>query len=87
MHQRLAPSYRCCVAMGRRLNPEARDASAPMAGSCFAHMWAGRIGLEWLFRLLSQPRHLWRRYLVEPWFVLRLFLSEFTRRRRPGHSG
>lgn len=49
--------------------------------------WMGRAGLEWLFRLLSQPRHLWRRYLVEPWFVLRLFLSEFTRRRRPGHSG
>lgn len=32
--------------------------------------WAGRIGLEWLFRLCHEPRRLWRRYLVEPWFVL-----------------
>jgi len=27
-------------------------------------------GLEWLFRLATQPRRLWRRYLVDnPWFV------------------
>ena len=44
--------------------------------------WAGQIGLEWLFRLWSQPRHLWRRCLVEPWFVLRLFLSDYARRNR-----
>ncbi len=25
--------------------------------------WVGRIGLEWVFRLLSEPRRLWRRYL------------------------
>ena len=43
--------------------------------------WAGRVGLEWLFRLLAEPRRLWRRYLVEPWFVLRLFLVELSKRR------
>jgi len=26
--------------------------------------WVGRAGLEWLFRLLSEPRRLWRRYLI-----------------------
>jgi N-acetylglucosaminyldiphosphoundecaprenol N-acetyl-beta-D-mannosaminyltransferase len=26
--------------------------------------WAQRAGLEWLHRLLSEPRRLWRRYLV-----------------------
>ncbi len=31
--------------------------------------WAGRCGLEWLFRLLAEPRRLWFRYLVEPWFI------------------
>lgn len=36
--------------------------------------WAGRLGLEWLFRLVAEPRRLWRRYLVEPWFLVRLFL-------------
>lgn len=31
-----------------------------------APRWSGKIGLEWLFRLLASPRRLWRRYLVEP---------------------
>jgi N-acetylglucosaminyldiphosphoundecaprenol N-acetyl-beta-D-mannosaminyltransferase len=32
--------------------------------------WVQRSGLEWLFRLLSQPRRLWRRYLIyNPKFV------------------
>lgn len=26
--------------------------------------WMQRAGLEWLFRLLSEPRRLWRRYLI-----------------------
>jgi N-acetylglucosaminyldiphosphoundecaprenol N-acetyl-beta-D-mannosaminyltransferase len=43
--------------------------------------WAGRWGLEWLFRLVSEPRRLWRRYLVEPWFLLWLFLAERFKRR------
>ncbi len=44
--------------------------------------WAGRLGLEWLFRLLAEPKRLWRRYLVEPWFILRLFLTELFKQRR-----
>jgi N-acetylglucosaminyldiphosphoundecaprenol N-acetyl-beta-D-mannosaminyltransferase len=29
-----------------------------------------RLGLEWLFRLVQEPRRLWRRYLrYNPWFV------------------
>jgi N-acetylglucosaminyldiphosphoundecaprenol N-acetyl-beta-D-mannosaminyltransferase len=31
--------------------------------------WLAAIYLEWLYRLLSEPARLWRRYLVEPWFV------------------
>lgn len=30
-----------------------------------APRWMQRAGLEWLFRLLSEPRRLWRRYLVQ----------------------
>jgi hypothetical protein len=26
--------------------------------------WMQRLGLEWLFRLLTEPRRLWRRYLL-----------------------
>jgi N-acetylglucosaminyldiphosphoundecaprenol N-acetyl-beta-D-mannosaminyltransferase len=32
--------------------------------------WIGHIGLEWLYRLLSEPARLWQRYLVEPWSVM-----------------
>lgn len=29
--------------------------------------WLGRVGLEWAFRLATEPKRLWRRYLLEPW--------------------
>lgn len=35
-----------------------------------APRWTGRLGLEWLFRLVSQPRRLAVRYLIEPWALL-----------------
>lgn len=31
--------------------------------------WAGKIGLEWLFRLLNEPKRLWKRYLLEPIYI------------------
>jgi exopolysaccharide biosynthesis WecB/TagA/CpsF family protein len=38
-----------------------------------APAWMQRRGLEWLFRLASEPRRLWRRYLyLNPLFVLLL---------------
>jgi N-acetylglucosaminyldiphosphoundecaprenol N-acetyl-beta-D-mannosaminyltransferase len=49
------------------------------SGACFDYVagavptpprWMGQAGLEWTYRLLSEPRRLWRRYLVEPWFLL-----------------
>lgn len=43
--------------------------------------WAGRTGLEWLFRLCAEPRRLGSRYLVEPWFVLALLVRDLSRRR------
>ncbi|MCC5830661.1 MAG: WecB/TagA/CpsF family glycosyltransferase [Phycisphaeraceae bacterium] len=42
--------------------------------------WMGRIGLEWLFRLGSEPRRLWRRYLIEPWGLLPCVLRELNHR-------
>lgn len=33
--------------------------------------WMQRLGLEWLHRLISEPRRLWRRYLVtNTWFIV-----------------
>ncbi len=38
-----------------------------------APRWMQRSGLEWAFRLVSEPRRLWRRYLIyNPKFVLSL---------------
>lgn len=42
--------------------------------------WMGQFGLEWLFRLLSEPKRLWYRYLVEPWALLPLVLRDIARR-------
>ena len=40
--------------------------------------WTGRFGVEWLFRLATQPRRLAHRYLVEPWFLLPPALSDLS---------
>lgn len=32
--------------------------------------WAGRLGMEWLFRLAADPGRLAGRYLVEPWSMI-----------------
>ena len=42
--------------------------------------WLGPVGLEWLYRLLSEPKRLWRRYLVEPWFVMGLIAKDAVRK-------
>ncbi|ODJ88778.1 UDP-N-acetyl-D-mannosaminuronic acid transferase [Candidatus Thiodiazotropha endolucinida] len=35
-----------------------------------APKWVQQIGLEWLFRLLTEPRRLWKRYAIyNPRFV------------------
>jgi N-acetylglucosaminyldiphosphoundecaprenol N-acetyl-beta-D-mannosaminyltransferase len=42
--------------------------------------WMGKAGLEWLYRLIENPRRFWKRYLVEPWFILGLFLNDLFNR-------
>ncbi len=42
-----------------------------------APRWMQRSGLEWLFRLSSDPRRLWRRYVIDnPWFLWEVLLQE-----------
>lgn len=44
-----------------------------------APLWVRQHGLEWLFRLVSEPRRLWRRYLLYnprfAWLIAQQFLS------------
>jgi N-acetylglucosaminyldiphosphoundecaprenol N-acetyl-beta-D-mannosaminyltransferase len=51
-----------------------------------APRWMGRLGIEWLFRLVHDPKRLARRYLIEPWSLSRLILADLRtaiRARRP----
>jgi len=46
--------------------------------------WIQRSGFEWLFRLIQEPRRLWKRYLKNnPLFVWRIFLQLTGLRRYP----
>jgi len=48
-----------------------------------APRWMRAIALEWLFRLLQEPKRLWRRYVVyNPLFLL-LFTAQLLKRRFP----
>jgi N-acetylglucosaminyldiphosphoundecaprenol N-acetyl-beta-D-mannosaminyltransferase len=37
--------------------------------------WVQRLNLEWAYRLLQEPRRLWRRYLVESPKIIRIFMA------------
>ena len=50
--------------------------------------WMNRLGLEWLFRLVTEPRRLWRRYLVgNPLFVYRVVRQRLRTIRDGAPSG
>jgi N-acetylglucosaminyldiphosphoundecaprenol N-acetyl-beta-D-mannosaminyltransferase len=42
-----------------------------------APRWLACLYLEWAYRLFSEPRRLWRRYLVEPWYVAGQVIHHF----------
>lgn len=46
--------------------------------------WSGQLGLEWIFRLANEPRRLFARYLIEPWYVLALLMLDYPRNRHGG---
>ena len=50
-----------------------------------APLWMQRAGLEWSFRLLSEPRTLWKRYLVEGPRIFWLW-ARWMWQRQPGAS-
>lgn len=46
--------------------------------------WMQRASLEWLFRLVHEPRRLWRRYLVDnPWFLFELARQKLGLKKYP----
>ncbi|MCX7595235.1 MAG: WecB/TagA/CpsF family glycosyltransferase [Fischerella sp.] len=59
------PNIKIFLAIGATINFEAGEIGR-------APKWMREVGLEWLYRLASEPRRLWKRYLVEdiPFFWL-----------------
>ena len=47
-----------------------------------APRWFASLYLEWLYRLVSEPARLWRRYLVEPWFVMIQVAKHYSKSNR-----
>lgn len=46
--------------------------------------WMSEAGLEWLYRLVSEPKRLWKRYLVDDMYFFWLVLQQkFRRYQRP----
>jgi exopolysaccharide biosynthesis WecB/TagA/CpsF family protein len=45
-----------------------------------APKWMSNVGLEWLHRLILNPRRLWRRYLVESWLFFWLIFIQFIQK-------
>ncbi len=46
--------------------------------------WLGPVGLEWLYRLVTRPRSMYRRYLLEPLNLLPLIVRELMKRTNYG---
>ena len=47
-----------------------------------APVWVQRIGCEWVYRLVQEPRRMWKRYLVGNTKFVVLTVKEWRRNRR-----
>ncbi len=69
------PQVRLFLAIGATLNFEAGAVSR-------SPQWMSKAGLEWLYRLLAEPRRLWKRYLLDDLPFFFLVLSQWVGRYR-----
>jgi N-acetylglucosaminyldiphosphoundecaprenol N-acetyl-beta-D-mannosaminyltransferase len=73
-YRHLLPNIKVFMAIGATINFEAGSVSR-------APLWVSDVGLEWLHRLICEPRRLWRRYLGDAlpffWLVLQQRLDRY----------
>lgn len=64
-HKDLLSKIKIFLAVGETINFEAGTTKR-------APKWMSQAGLEWLYRLMLEPKRLWKRYLLEslPFFIL-----------------
>jgi N-acetylglucosaminyldiphosphoundecaprenol N-acetyl-beta-D-mannosaminyltransferase len=66
------PNIKIFLAIGATIDFEAGNIKR-------APKWLSELGLEWLYRLLAEPRRLWKRYLVHgPGFFWLVFKQKFN---------
>lgn len=63
------PFIKIFMALGATIDFEADNVKR-------APKWMSEVGLEWLFRLLSEPKRLWKRYLVDDIFFFLLLFKQ-----------
>jgi exopolysaccharide biosynthesis WecB/TagA/CpsF family protein len=50
-----------------------------------APAWMNKLGIEWLYRLLQEPRRMWRRYVLgNPLFLARVLAARIRRGKKDG---
>ncbi|HEY9657752.1 MAG TPA: WecB/TagA/CpsF family glycosyltransferase, partial [Allocoleopsis sp.] len=77
------PNIKIFLAIGATIDFEAGNVAR-------SPKWISEAGLEWLYRLVAEPKRLWKRYLVEDplffWLVLlqkfNLYIEPFSSRAR-----
>lgn len=72
--QTLSPAV--CIGVGASLDFLAGQATR-------APRWVSQLGLEWLFRLIQEPRRLCHRYLVRDREILRILWRSYRQARQP----
>lgn len=69
------PKIKFFLAIGATIDFEAGNVKR-------APKWMSEVGFEWLYRLLTEPQRLWKRYLVEDlpffWLILKQKLNLYT---------
>lgn len=63
------PKVKTFLAIGATINFEADIVNR-------SPRWMSQVGLEWLYRLISEPKRLWRRYLVDSWLFFWLLFQQ-----------
>jgi N-acetylglucosaminyldiphosphoundecaprenol N-acetyl-beta-D-mannosaminyltransferase len=79
----MLPNIRIFMALGATIDFEAENVKR-------APKWISKIGIEWLFRLICEPKRLWKRYLIEdlPFFllILKQKLNLYMKKGKEGKS-
>ena len=76
-HRKYLHNVKIFLAIGATINFEAGNIKR-------SPQWMSEVGLEWLYRLLSEPRRLWKRYLMDAVpFIYLVCKQRFQKYRNP----